>query len=78
MSFTFAIQLTAKMAPTAKLLAYYVRTNGEIVTDSISFNVAGVFQNQVLVTFFSIKFLKPVYSKRIITHKNKVRFMNGN
>nr|XP_022294874.1 CD109 antigen-like [Crassostrea virginica] len=51
MSFTFAIQLTAKMAPTAKLLAYYVRTNGEIVTDSISFNVAGVFQNQVSLSF---------------------------
>lgn len=56
MSFTFAIPLTAKMAPTAKLLAYYVRTNGEIVTDSISFNVAGVFQNQVLVTFFQSNF----------------------
>ena len=60
MSFTFAIPLTAKMAPTAKLLAYYVRTNGEVVTDSISFNNAGVFQNQVLETFFN-KFFSNQY-----------------
>lgn len=35
------------MAPNARIVTYYVRTDGEVVTDSISFNVAGVFQNQV-------------------------------
>nr|XP_022294895.1 CD109 antigen-like [Crassostrea virginica] len=50
-SFNFSVTLTAKMAPHSKMLAYYVRTDGEIVTDSISFNVAGVFQNQVSLSF---------------------------
>ena len=47
MSFTFSVPLTDKMAPNARIVTYYVRTDGEVVTDSISFNVAGVFQNQV-------------------------------
>jgi hypothetical protein len=46
-TFTFNVPVTDKMAPNARIVTYYVRNDGEIVTDSISFNVAGVFQNQV-------------------------------
>lgn len=53
-SFTFSVPLTDKMAPNARIVTYYVRTDGEVVTDSISFNVAGVFQNRVykILLFF--------------------------
>ena len=46
-SVSFSIQVNAKMAPNARIVVYYVRTDGEIVTDSISFDVEGVFENQV-------------------------------
>ncbi|XP_022321696.2 CD109 antigen-like isoform X2 [Crassostrea virginica] len=55
MSFTFSVPLTDKMAPNARIVTYYVRTDGEVVTDSISFNVAGVFQNQVSLSFDKAK-----------------------
>jgi hypothetical protein len=41
------INITAKMAPTATLLLYYVRPNGEIVADSITFNIDEIFSNKV-------------------------------
>eukprot|EP00105_Crassostrea_gigas_P038152 XP_019922300.1 PREDICTED: CD109 antigen-like [Crassostrea gigas] len=54
-SFTFSVPLTDKMAPNARIVTYYVRTDGEVVTDSISFNVAGVFQNRVALSFDKTK-----------------------
>ena len=39
------------MAPNARIVVYYVRTDGEIVTDSISFDVEGVFDNKVFLSF---------------------------
>lgn len=44
---TFSVVTTPEMAPTARIIAYYVRTDGEIVTDSIGFDVDGVFLNKV-------------------------------
>ena len=44
---SFAIMITDKMAPNARIVVYYVRANGEIVTDSISFDVDGAFLNKV-------------------------------
>ena len=35
------------MAPNARIVVYYVRMDGEIVTDSISFSVDGAFLNKV-------------------------------
>ena len=46
---SFAIMITDKMAPNARIVVYYVRTNGEIVTDSISFDVDGAFLNKVII-----------------------------
>nr|XP_034324217.1 CD109 antigen isoform X1 [Crassostrea gigas]XP_034324218.1 CD109 antigen isoform X1 [Crassostrea gigas] len=54
-SFTFSVPLTDKMAPNARIVTYYVKTDGEVVTDSISFNVAGVFQNRVALSFDKTK-----------------------
>ena len=42
--------MTDTMAPNARIVVYYVRTDGEIVTDSISFDVDGAFQNKVTST----------------------------
>nr|AVP12646.1 CD109 antigene-like protein 1 [Littorina littorea] len=46
----FSLSVTPAMAPNARIVLYYVRTDGEIVTDSISFDVEGAFQNQVSVS----------------------------
>ena len=48
---TFSILTTDKMAPRARVIVYYVRADGEIVTDTIGFDVAGVFLNKVLLGF---------------------------
>uniref|UniRef100_A0A2C9LBF6 Alpha-2-macroglobulin bait region domain-containing protein n=1 Tax=Biomphalaria glabrata TaxID=6526 RepID=A0A2C9LBF6_BIOGL len=37
------------MAPNARIVVYYVRDDGEIVTDSISFDISGVFKNKVSI-----------------------------
>ena len=42
----FSLPVQAAMAPNARIVVYYVRADGEIVTDSISFDVDGAFQNQ--------------------------------
>ena len=50
---TFTIMVTDKMALNARIIVYYVRPDGEIVTDSISFDVDGVFQNKVRMHSFA-------------------------
>ncbi|XP_060062599.1 CD109 antigen-like [Ylistrum balloti] len=50
-AFPFQVPLNSKMAPNARIVAYYVRANGEIVTDSISFDVSGTFENEVSIRF---------------------------
>lgn len=44
---SFSFVVTPEMAPNARVITYYVRADGEIVTDSISFDVDGAFQNEV-------------------------------
>ncbi|XP_069131401.1 CD109 antigen-like [Argopecten irradians] len=48
---TFTVQLTQSMAPKAVLLVYFVRNNGEIVSDSITFDVKGLFKNDASIKF---------------------------
>lgn len=69
-SFTFSVPLTDKMAPNARIVTYCVRTDGEVVTDSISFNVAGVFQNRVY-KFYSF-FFKLNYWNKYLSNICKV------
>lgn len=48
---TFDVGLTREMAPSAHIVAYYVRYDGELVTDSYNFHVnASSIQNQVNMT----------------------------
>ncbi|XP_021378251.1 CD109 antigen-like isoform X3 [Mizuhopecten yessoensis] len=54
-AFQFHVPLNAKMAPNARIVAYYVRADGEIVTDSISFDVSGTFENEVSIRFDKTK-----------------------
>ncbi|WAQ99618.1 CD109-like protein, partial [Mya arenaria] len=51
----FNVPVDAKMAPNARVIAYYVRADGEVVIDSISFDVSGVFENQVSISFDKTK-----------------------
>ena len=44
---SFSVPVDSRMAPNARLVAYYVRSDGEVVADSISFDVSGVFDNEV-------------------------------
>ena len=46
---TFSIHVTSQMAPNTIIIVYFVRADGEVVTDSISFDVEGVFKNKVRV-----------------------------
>ncbi|XP_050415360.1 CD109 antigen isoform X2 [Patella vulgata] len=55
---TFFVNVTAEMAPDGKLIVYYKRPNGEIVADSISFSIQGLFENAITVDFDQAK-VKP-------------------
>ncbi|KZS15892.1 C3 and PZP alpha-2-macroglobulin domain-containing protein 8 [Daphnia magna] len=46
-SHAFRFQVTAAMAPVARVVVYYVRADGEIVADALNFDVEGTFQNFV-------------------------------
>jgi hypothetical protein len=49
---TWTFNVTSAMAPKAKVVLYYVRSDGEVVADVSTVNVQGVFQNKVLYTFY--------------------------
>ena len=51
MSKTFSLAISRDMAPVARLLAYYVKLDGEVVTDSLTFFANITFLNNVQVTF---------------------------
>ena len=40
--------VTSEMAPKAKVMVFYVRPDGEIIADGLSFNIDDIFDNQVL------------------------------
>ncbi|XP_052770025.1 CD109 antigen-like isoform X2 [Mya arenaria] len=48
---TWRLPVTSSMAPRARVVAFYVRKNGEVVADSLTINVEGVFENKVSVSF---------------------------
>ena len=48
------IMMTAEMAPNAKIVVYFVKRNAEIIVDSISFNVEGIFANDVSFLVFVV------------------------
>lgn len=42
-----SFEVTADMSPGASLLVYYIREDGEVVADSITFSVEETFANEV-------------------------------
>jgi archaellum component FlaG (FlaF/FlaG flagellin family) len=44
---TFSLPITYEMAPKARMIAHYIRSDGEIVSDALTFNVDGIFKNKV-------------------------------
>ena len=44
---TVPVTVTTDMAPTAKIVAWFETQKGEIVSDSITFNIADMFKNKV-------------------------------
>jgi hypothetical protein len=47
----WTFNVTSAMAPKAKVVIYFVRSDGEVIADVLAVNVQGVFQNKVLYTF---------------------------
>ena len=45
--FQFVINTTAAMSPTSRLLVYYIRSDGEVVSASTKFKMEPTFENQV-------------------------------
>ena len=41
--------MTSLMAPRVRVVGFYVRSDGEVVADTVALNVEGVFENQVTI-----------------------------
>lgn len=61
-SHAFRFQVTAAMAPVARVVVYYVRADGEIVADALNFDVEGTFQNFVRDSFTLFWNFSPIWS----------------
>ena len=44
---TFAVALSAEMAPSTSIVVYHVAPDGEVVSDSLTFPVNGISRNKV-------------------------------
>ncbi|XP_033742010.1 pregnancy zone protein-like isoform X2 [Pecten maximus] len=60
----FPLMITPDMAPKTRMIVQYVREDGEIVADGITFKVDGVFKNPVAINF-DRKSAKPGESVRV-------------
>ena len=69
---SFSVLMTDQMAPNARIVVYYVRANGEIVTDSISFDVDGAFKNKVWCWMFNHLYSYAFSYK--LTHLSRMEF----
>ena len=63
---TFAVALSRDMQPTARIVAYYVRSDGEVVSDSLTFFVNGSKDREVPTPMCSYKLLLLTYLRRIL------------
>ena len=54
----FSLPITYDMTPKSRLNVFYIRPDGEVVTDAITFNVDGIFKNKVKSTiWFTLLFM---------------------
>lgn len=53
------------MAPTAHVIVYYVRTDGEVIADSLNVELTGILQNHVSYydTFEMSNIFKNIFKK---------------
>lgn len=51
-NFSFPIDISADLAPVATLLVYTLHPDGEIVADSVKFQVDKCFKNKVMFLLF--------------------------
>ncbi|KAK3099338.1 hypothetical protein FSP39_002832 [Pinctada imbricata] len=70
----FSLELTVAAAPRATVIVYTVR-RGEIVADSVSFSVEGVFQNRVAIKYRKEK-SKPGTSNALILRSDPDSLVN--
>lgn len=63
-SHTFRFQVTPAMAPSARVVVYYVRQDGEVVADALNFDVEGMLQNFVSTLVCILPFF-PGFLRRI-------------
>ena len=43
----FKVMITTDMAPSARCVVYWTKDGGEVVADSVQFDVNGIFKNKV-------------------------------
>lgn len=55
---TFAIPLSAEMAPEATVVVYNVGLNGDVSADSLTFPVNGISRNNVRLIYSNRPYLK--------------------
>ncbi|XP_053383073.1 CD109 antigen-like [Mercenaria mercenaria] len=48
---TWSFKTTSAMAPRAKIVLFFVRSDGEVIADGLTINVQGVFENKVDINF---------------------------
>jgi hypothetical protein len=51
LTFQVDSRLAQLLAPTARIVAWYITERGEIVSDSLDFTVNGAFANQAMMLF---------------------------
>ena len=75
---TFSVMTTPEMAPSARIVVYYVRADGEIVTDSVGFSVDGVFQNEVIILNKGLTYtVCNVHLKKVISERFQSQFSDN-
>ncbi|KAL5012796.1 hypothetical protein ScPMuIL_011347 [Solemya velum] len=52
---TISVEITAPMAPTSQMIIYYMTASQHIVSEVLEFDVGGLLQNQVSLTFNTTK-----------------------
>ncbi|XP_041464168.1 uncharacterized protein LOC446192 isoform X6 [Lytechinus variegatus] len=60
-------RVTTDMVPETRILAYYIRTDGEVVADSVAFRVQKKFENEVDIAF-SDEEMMPGAETQIMIH----------
>lgn len=72
-SFNFSFKATKSMMPKSKLLVYYIRDDGEIISDHVEINFGFVLQNTVS---FNAHFLSFFYGQSLTLSTDQHRIVS--